>query len=742
MDTVRVLSPEQMGTGFIPEEFLPAGKDEYYLRNEQQPRESAEWRGLRAEEIELLVKNGNSADSWDDIRVTQEFDPRQISNSSFHGLVRIGAVRHGALEHHDLQLPIGISNSKIVACDLGDHVAVHNVRYLAHYIVGDRCIITNIDEMHTTNHAKFGNGIVTEGETEDVRITLDLVNETGSRAIAPFDGMLSADAYLWSRYRDDETLQTRLRGFTQNRYDHRRGYYGTIGEQAVLKNSRIIKDVKVGPHCYIKGANKLKNLTINSSAEEPTQIGEGVELVNGILGRGCRVFYGCKAVRFILGNNASLKYGARLIHSYLGDNSTVSCCELLNNLIYPAHEQHHNNSFLVASLVMGQSNIAAGATIGSNHNSRANDNEIQAGRGFWPGLCTSLKHSSRFASFVLIAKGSYQAELDIPFPFALVSQNNSENRLEVMPAFWWLHNMYALARNSWKFAARDKRLIKSQHIEFDSLAPDTVEEIIHARSLLEEWTGRALLERDGDGRHASGDRLAVAAEREDLQKRGAELLRAKEDGTKDLVVRGDMLERSRRPAVVIRPYQGYRGYEEMLRYYAAVNLIEYLEAHPEIGLSNLPEVLGGARVERWENLGGQIVPEEEVTRLRVDVAEGRLSSWDELHHRYDELWEAYPHTKQRHAWGVFELLDGGGKLTEERWNRFLDEAVEIQELRRDRVYESRKKDYDNRFRRGTYRNEAEMVAALGTIDENSFISQIREETEEFRLRVAAIQQRG
>ena len=93
--------------------------------------------------------------------------------------------------------------------------------------------------------------------------------------------------------------------------------------------------MKIGPACYIKGANKLKNLTINSSEDEPTQIGEGVELVNGIVGLGCHVFYGCKAVRFVMGNNSNLKYGARLIHSYLGDNSTVSCCELLNNLIFP-----------------------------------------------------------------------------------------------------------------------------------------------------------------------------------------------------------------------------------------------------------------------------------------------------------------------------------------------------------------------------------------------------------------------
>ena len=97
-----------------------------------------------------------------------------------------------------------------------------------------------------------------------------------------------------------------------------------------------MKDVKIGAHCYIKGSNKLKNLTINSSEAEPTQIGEGVELVNGIIGYGCHIFYGCKAVRFMLGDNSNLKYGARLINSFLGDNSTISCCEVLNNLIFPA----------------------------------------------------------------------------------------------------------------------------------------------------------------------------------------------------------------------------------------------------------------------------------------------------------------------------------------------------------------------------------------------------------------------
>ena len=95
-----------------------------------------------------------------------------------------------------------------------------------------------------------------------------------------------------------------------------------------------------------------------------------MELVNGIIGLGCHVFYGCKAVRFVLCDNSNLKYGARLIHSVLGSNSTVSCCEILHNLVFPAHEQHHNNSFLTAALVKGQRNVAAVATLAQTQQPR------------------------------------------------------------------------------------------------------------------------------------------------------------------------------------------------------------------------------------------------------------------------------------------------------------------------------------------------------------------------------------
>ncbi|MEJ7770062.1 MAG: DUF4954 family protein, partial [Chitinophagaceae bacterium] len=439
MNIIQKKPVSSLGYNFIAKEYLAVGKDEYHLRNLQN-KAGIEYRNLNAYEIEVLGRNRNTSDDWNKILVSNAFNPELVKNCKFYGLVRIGKLEPYYLEFKNLRLPVGLYNSKIISCDLGDNVVVDNVDYLSHYIIGTDVIIVNVNEMATTENAKFGNGIIKEGEEERNRIRLEICNENGGRAIIPFNGMLPGDAFLWSRFRNDDVLQTRLQQFTENIFDKQRGYYGKIGDRTVIKNCKILKDVTIGSDAYLKGANKLKNLTINSSAEAKSQIGEGCEIVNGIVGFGCRIFYGVKAVRFIMASHSQLKYGARLINSYLGNNATISCCEVLNSLIFPGHEQHHNNSFLCAALVMGQSNIAAGATIGSNHNSRSPDGELIAGRGFWPGLCVSLKHNSTFASFAMLAKGDYPAELDISLPFSLISNDASNDQLVIMPGYWFMYN--------------------------------------------------------------------------------------------------------------------------------------------------------------------------------------------------------------------------------------------------------------------------------------------------------------
>ena len=714
MERVTLLPPTALSDGWIDARYLPEGKDKYYIRNLQVTPPEGGWRHLRSNEIERLVMNNNTASSWDTVWVTDEFDPSMVKDNKFYGTVRIGRIGCGALQYHDLRLPVGITNSSIHSCDIGDNCAIHDVHYLSHYIIGDHSMLFNIQEMSCTDHAKFGNGIIKDGEPEEVRVRIEIMNETGARSVIPFDGMIPADAYLWAKYVDDKELQQRLSDITQHTVDHHRGYYGEVGERCVIKNSSIIKDVKIGTDCYIKGASKLKNITINSSNEEPSQIGENVILVNGIVGYGCRIFYSCTAVKFILGNNSNLKYGARLINSIMGDNSTISCCEVLNNLIFPSHEQHHNNSFLIASVIIGQSNMAAGATIGSNHNSRTNDGELVAGRGFWPGLCSSVKHSSRFASFALLAKGDYPAEMDITLPFSLVSNNVSADRLEVMPAYWWLYNMYALARNTWKYRARDKRITKVQNIEFDTFAPDTMQEVIRARQLLELWVGKAYVNDNED-------------EKDNLQAIGRRLLHGDRKVIDTLTILGEGMENSRREVHILKAYDAYHAYGDMLIHYAMSNVLDYFDGCTPQWEELTKLTKKEQTSDSWINLGGQLVMGKDLDTIRQDICNGTLSSWDDIHQRYDELWERYATDKLCHALQALCIVMNTEVMTPDLWLQALAHEERIQRRISEQVYLSRKKDHDNPFRSVTCRNAEEALTVYGTPEENNFVNQVREE---------------
>ena len=723
---------DSLGYNFIKDQFIPKGKNEFYLRD-MQIRNGINYRKLSAYEIEVLVRNGNTTDNWNNILVSDSFNAELVKNCKFYGLVRIGKLEPFCLGFSDLKAPVGLYNSTIISCDFGDNVVIDNVNYLSHYIIGSEVIITNVNELVTTNHAKFGNGIIKDGEKEDVRIWMELCNENTGRRVMPFNGMLAGDAFLWTRYRNDKIVQEKFKSFTEQKFDNRRGYYGKIGDRTVIKNCKIIKDVWVGTDAYLKGINKIKNVTVNSGAEGCTQIGEGCEIVNGIIGFGCSLFYGVKAVRFVMANHSQLKYGARLINSYLGNNATISCCEVLNSLIFPAHEQHHNNSFLCAALVMGQSNIAAGATIGSNHNSRGADGEVVMGRGFWPGLCVSLKHNSRFASFTILSKGDYPAELDIPIPFSLVSTDAANDRLTIMPAYWFMYNMYALARNSWKYVDRDKRIERIQHIEYDYLAPDTINEIFTAMEILETATGKAYAKTEKKNPAFISDTNA-----------GKKLLKSGNKVINELEILAGNIENSNRKVVLLKVLPAYNIYEELVIYYGIVELLHFVKENTFNSLEELKAALPAKLVRtEWLNIGGQLIQTDDLTTLKEKIRTGKIKSWDAVHEYYTAQGKKYPQHKLKHALASLSEITGINlkKIDTHQFANLLNSIITTKEWMTKGIHDSRAKDYTNPYRKMVYESIGEMNEVLGKLEENSFIKQQIEELKSFKTGISSLKKK-
>lgn len=689
-------------------------------------------RHLTAKEIEILEKNlnHNSDPSWNNFYVDNEegaFDPSLIHMSFFSGFIVLGKLKKLNLHFNDLILECGIRRSNLHDVVTGDDCVIRNVYYMDNYRIGSRVIIFNIQELCCTKHSKFGNGILKKGEPEEHRIWIGVANENDGRAILPFEDMIPADAYLWSHYREDKKLLDKFKALTENKNSRELDTYGIIGNDCVIKNSSIIKDTKIYDSAYIKGAFKLKNITILSSEEEPSQIGEGVELVNGILGYGCKVFYQAIAVRFVIGRNCQVKYGARLLNSVLGDNSTVSCCEILNNLIYPFHEQHHNSSFLIATTVMGQSNIAAGATIGSNHNSRSPDGEIFAKRGFWPGLCSDFKHNSRFASFTLISKGSYQYELDIPYPFALVAQGtNGSPKITIIPAWWFMYDMFAITRNKNKFLSRDKRVKKIQHIETDPLAPDTMQEVIAALDRLIFLTSEYLKKIGNDYMNGADTPEKVYQAAKDFLHQNPQA-----DFTLD-----DPVCQKKYGAVIIKPVQSYKMYRKIVKYFATRTLMEFCSSlnHEKLTFELVDKIRQFPLFTEWENAGGQIIPSDKIQELFTNIKKGEIKSWKSVHQFYDQCQSEYEKYKVRYALYLLEQLYSRPieEFTVDVYRNVTEDVAIVADDIYNASLQSREKDYTDYYRKMTYVSEREMQNVIGILDENSFLCQLNSYTEKFK----------
>lgn len=691
-------------------------------------------RNLTQDEIAVLKNNHNSCEvsDWSNVLVSagkDEFDPELIHNTYFAGFVILGILRRAKLKYHDLELDAGIYSSALKDVVTGDDCVISKVAYLENYRLGNRVILFNIQEMSCTKHSKFGNGILKQGESESVRVWIGVGNENDGRAVLPFESMIPADAYIWSRRRGDKELMKRFVELTEYGNTKKLDTFGFVDDEAVIKNTTLLKDAKIGKCAYIKGAFKLKNITVLSSEDEESQIGEGVEMVNGIMGYGSRVFYQSVAVRFVIGRNCQLKYGARLLNSIIGDNSTVSCCELLNNLIFPFHEQHHNSSFLIATTIMGQSNIAAGATIGSNHNSRSPDGEILAGRGFWPGLCSDFKHNSRFASFVLVAKGSYQHELNIIYPFSLVSAVSEKEPVHIMPAYWFLFNMFAIARNKYKFQKRDKRVNKVQIIEMDPLAPDTMQEVLYALNRLVCLT-KDYLEKIND---PEINKVKGPLEKYQTAK---DYLHQNPDA--DFTVFDPSCQK-KHGAVIFKPVKAYKEYRKIAKYFAAKTIIETCETFgfDKLTMERFEMILVCPLYTEWQNAGGQMIPKEKIDELCEKIKSGKIENWDQVHEFYKKCQDNYKYFKARYALYILEELYSRPiyEFTDEIYHDIIGDVSIVSSDMYNASISSRKKDFDDPFRSMVYDSMEEMNAVLGTLNDNEFLREMRSTTEEFNQKL-------
>jgi hypothetical protein len=546
------------------------------------------WRPLTEAEISQLIQQNNSADDWTRISVACTFSVLNILNCHFHGEVKIE-----------------------------DNVMLFNVLHIENYHIGTNTRLSNI-------------GLLTFTE-ERFAYPLELCNEDGRFTVTAVPGMNSTDVFC-ALYSGKPNLYADTEPET----------IGHIGENVTIENVTAIHNTHIESNAILSGCCEIKHAYIDSTADEPARIGSAVILRNAIVHRGAHLDSRAFLSDVLVGQQVSISEGARVYQSAIGDNSHVSGCELGHSFIYPCHEQHHSNSFLIAAHIQGQSNIAAGATLGSNHNGRKNDVDLVAGRGFWPGLCSSLAFPCSFAPYTLIAKGAYPRPLHIPFAFSLINNNVQDDCLEIMPAFWWMHNAYAMMRNEWKYENRDKRKKYTQYYDYRPLAPDTIHLVMDNHWLLT--------------RHLTGET--------DLPK----------------------MEMSNRPVRILKEKEAVAAYREMMLCYVLAEGV--FNNKPEI----LTEELSENKGLQWINAGGNVLTTEQWTAICNAPS---LKESHKLQLEFVDENNSFVHLQD--AICILDYLCDG-EVTIPRILSLCREAIDAQVRFYERVIEERKKDLTSEFR--------------------------------------------
>ncbi len=149
----------------------------------------------------------------------------------------------------------------------------------------------------------------------------------------------------------------------------------------------------------------------------------------------------------------------------------------------------------------------------------------------------------------------------------------------------------------------------------------------------------------------------------------------------------------------------------------------------------LPEI--HKRNADWLNIGGQLMPEQEVDNLKNKIKNKTINSWDELHEAYMVEGEKYALQKMQHALSSLLEIENmqPADINSEKINYWFDKAVEIASSITKKIYTSREKDYTNPFRKMVYNSEKEMNNVVGNFESNSFVRQQQNELEQFKKRI-------
>ena len=419
----------------------------------------AKLRNLTAEEVSTLEKNGNRCEDWNRVLVEPNFDPARVQRSVFMGDVRLPAFYGTLLLPGDVSFPTGIYDSLVHNC-IVENALVYKVSMLSNVLVRSSAVIHNVGTLVSSGKINFMIGS-----------TMSVGNEMGGRELFVFPDITMdlVEAQLFHKAESDvqQSFEEQLKNFREEISLP----FGVVGKGAVVSNTNIVRNSWIGAHARVEGAAKIRNTIILSSLEESTHIYDSVIIENSDLQMGVKVHTGAEVQRSVLMSRS--KVGCKAI---VKSSIVAPCChieegEVNSTYMGPLTQMHHHSLLIAALWPEGCGNLGYGANVGSNHTGRMPDQEIMPGQGMFFGLGVNVKFPANYreSPFTLIASGVTTMPQRVKFPFSLIRSGDPQlmgvpARLnEILPAWNYARNAYALDRNIYKYAQRGKGAVPNSY---------------------------------------------------------------------------------------------------------------------------------------------------------------------------------------------------------------------------------------------------------------------------------------
>lgn len=636
---------------------------------------------LTEDQVAQLVRQGCAASDWRSVTVAPVCDLDRISGVHFYGAVQIGSTA-GTHVVDGVEVMCGIYRASIADCVVGDRVRIADIgSVISNYVIDDGGVIQDVGSIVAEAGSPFGNGV-----------ELETINEGGGRGVRIINDLTSQVAYVQGALRHNSEFRRRLNGMIDGKAAAARADKGRIGERARILHCGSLRNVMVGPHAFLHGAQYLENGTISSCAEHPTEVGEGVQAKSFILSEGARVDSGAIIEKAFVGQ------GVKMGKQYSAESSLFFAnCEAFHGeavalFAGPYTVTHHKSTLLIAGLVSFY-NAGSGSNQ-SNHMYKLGP--VHQGvleRGCKTGSFSYLMWESHIGAFSVVI-GKHYANLNVPnFPFSYINEEDGASK--IIPGL----NLTSVGtvRDAEKWPKRDNRKapIKRDLIVFEVFSPYTVEKMRRGRDELLSLSEKVPKEKSFVV--VGGAQLSRL-----LLKKGAKyysLAIARYLNEK-------LIDRLREAVSRTRDWKAATG-----------SLV------PTTVLKNSTE---------WMDVSGLLTPRERLVQLEAAVAGGGITTYDLLLAEFRKMYDSYWADEWRYVYDVYakEYNVQPDTLTKEQALAAINEWESAATSLHGMILEDSKKEFGAFARIGYGVDQPEDLmqrdfeAVRGTIETNSVVQRL------------------